>query len=54
MFVYFYSCKMGSSFSVTNDTDDDIWVWNGANYEAIIGAVGAVVTVASLGIATAG
>ena len=28
--------RMGSSYSITNDTDKDIWVWDGVNVDAII------------------
>ena len=43
---------MGSSFSIYNDTDDKIWVWQGPNTQAIIWPITAVITVASLGVAT--
>ena len=44
---------MGSSFSITNDTDGPIWVWNGANYDAVIWSVGGAVSLLTLGL-TAG
>ena len=31
---------MGSSYSITNDTDKDIWVWDGVNVDAIIWGTG--------------
>ena len=42
---------MGSSFSIINDTDGDIWVWNGANYEVVIWSVGGAVSLLSVGLA---
>ena len=32
--------RMGSSYSITNDTDKDIWVWDGVNVDAIIWGTG--------------
>ena len=40
---------MGSSFSIRNDTQSDIWVWNGAAMAYVTGAIGGVLTVASFG-----
>ena len=40
---------MGSTFSIYNDTKSDIWVWNGACFDAIIYPITGVLTVATLG-----
>ena len=40
---------MGSSFSIRNDTQSDIWVWNGAAWAYVTGAIGGVLTVVSFG-----
>merc|ERR1711935_1088468 len=48
--------KMGSSFSITNDTNHDIWVWEDVNVEAILYTVSGVLIVGGIaaGVATAG
>ena len=45
---------MGSSFSVYNDTNHTVWIQQGPNWDAVIGAVTALGIVATAGIATAG
>ena len=44
-----------SYFSIYNDTNDDIWVWDGANWDAItystLGVIGAVLIPAAGGVA---
>ena len=42
---------MGSYYSVYNDTDEDLWVWDGVNTDAILYPTMSVLTVASLGAA---
>ena len=44
---------MGSTFSVTNDSAGEIWVWDGANWEALK-AVGGLVTFAATKVLNAG
>merc|ERR1712038_1267873 len=41
----------GSYYSVYNDTDEDLWVWDGVNTDAILYPTMSVLTVASLGAA---
>ena len=41
--------KMGSSFSIYNDTKYDIWVWQSENMDAILWPTVAVLTVATAG-----
>ena len=52
---------MGSSYSVHNDTGDDLWVWDGVNVDAIVwpsvgifAIVTAGATAAAIGVASAG
>ena len=51
-----HSCvsgKMGSSFSIVNDTNHDIWVWEDVNVEAILYSVSGVFVVGGLAAAAA-
>ena len=41
---------MGSSLSVYNDTKHKVWIQQGANWEAVVGSVAAVLAVATLGV----
>ena len=36
---------MGSSFTVYNDTDDDIYLWNGVQWDYVLYPIGAIATV---------
>ena len=50
--IFYFSSiseRMGSTFSICNDTKSDIWVWNGACFAAIIYPITGVLTVASIG-----
>ena len=44
---------MGSSFSIVNDTNNDIWVWEDVNVEAILYSVSGVFIVGGLAAAAA-
>ena len=48
-FIHPPQIKMGASFSITNDTDQDIWVWEDLNLDAILYSTTAVLAVATLG-----